>query len=89
MSLAARIGALFSPKKPEPSYPVLPQVRESGESTVRGVYLLGEVGGTPLIKLGLNQGVEVVERLHRELGPASAAAPELLDCTREELLERR
>jgi len=61
-------AALFAPKKPEPSYPQLPLVRESGESSVKGVYLIGEVGGTPLIKLGLNQGVAIIERLNQELG---------------------
>jgi thioredoxin reductase/ferredoxin len=49
----------------------MPLVHDSGESTVPGIYLLGEVGGTPLVKLGLNQGVEVVERLHQELGGGS------------------
>jgi thioredoxin reductase/ferredoxin len=73
------VGSLFAPRTPEPSYPLLPWVRESGESSVSGLYLVGEVGGTPLIKLGLNQGVEVAERLHEELGPGPADDPELLD----------
>jgi NosR/NirI family nitrous oxide reductase transcriptional regulator len=73
-------ATLFAPKRPEPSYPQLPLVRENGESSVRGVYLIGEVGGTPLIKLGLNQGVEVIERLHRELGePEKSSAEDLYD----------
>ena len=63
MSLSGRLVSLFAGKRPEPSYPVLPQVRDTGESSVRGLYLVGEIGGTPLIKLDLNQGVEVVERL--------------------------
>ncbi len=73
------VRALFAPKKPEPSYPRLPLVGENGESSVPGVYLVGEVGGTPLIKLGLNQGVEVIERLRRELGESSPAEGELYD----------
>jgi thioredoxin reductase/NAD-dependent dihydropyrimidine dehydrogenase PreA subunit len=72
-------ATLVSRKHPEPSYPRLPQVGEDGQSTVKGLYLIGEVGGTPLIKLGLNQGVDVAEALHRELGPGPADAPELLD----------
>jgi thioredoxin reductase/polyferredoxin len=79
LSLSGRLVSLFAGKRPEPSYPVLPQVRDTGESSVRGLYLVGEIGGTPLIKLDLNQGVEVVERLHRELGPASDDDPDLLD----------
>jgi thioredoxin reductase/Pyruvate/2-oxoacid:ferredoxin oxidoreductase delta subunit len=70
---------LTAPKKPEPSYPKLPVVSESGESSVRGIYLIGEVGGTPLIKLGLNQGVEAAEKLQRELGPAPDDDRHLLD----------
>ncbi len=74
------VAALFAAKKPEPSYPRLPRVRENGESSVRGVYLIGEVGGTPLIKLGLNQGVEVIERINQELGgPQEGSGEELYD----------
>lgn len=58
---------LLAPKTPEPSYPSLPWVAESGESNVPGIYLVGEVAGTPLIKLGLNRGVEVIEKVHAEL----------------------
>lgn len=54
---------LISKKKPEPSYPTLPAVDEYGESSVRGMYLVGEVAGVPLIKLGLNAGHEIVDRL--------------------------
>ena len=79
LSLSGRLVSLFAGKRPEPSYPVLPQVRDTGESSVRGLYLVGEIGGIPLIKLDLNQGVEVVERLHRELGPAPDDDPDLLD----------
>jgi len=78
--LQSAAAALFAPKTPEPSYPQLPLVRENGESSVPGVYLIGEVGGTPLIKLGLNQGVEVIEQLHRELGgPDDGSAEDLYD----------
>ena len=79
MSLSARVASLFAPKRPEPSYPALPQVRDDGESSARGIYLVGEIAGTPLIKLDLNQGVAVVERLQRELGPGPDDDPELLD----------
>ena len=74
-----RSAVLFAPKKPEPSYPRLPLVRESGESSVPGVYLVGEVGGTPLIKLGLNQGVEIIERFHRELEGSQRPEDDLYD----------
>jgi len=79
LSLSARVASLFASKRPEPSYPVLPQVRDHGESSVRGIYLVGEIAGTPLIKLDLNQGVAVIERLQRELGPGPDDDPDLLD----------
>ena len=41
---------LTEPKRPEPSYPVLPAADEKGQSSVDGVYLVGEVAGTPLIE---------------------------------------
>ena len=78
--IQAATAALFAPKKPEPSYPRLPLVRESGESSVPGVFLIGEVGGTPLIKLGLNQGVEIIDRLKRDLdGAAASESDDLYD----------
>lgn len=76
------LQTLFAPKKPEPSYPVLPAVRESGESSVPGVYLVGEVAGIPLIKLGLNAGHDVVDRLAPQLEAERSHGdddPELLD----------
>ena len=79
MKLSDWAASLFSKKQPDPSYPDLPLVRENGESTVAGLYLMGDVGGTPLIKLGLNEGVDVINRLHAELGTPSQIDPELLD----------
>ncbi|MCK5619986.1 MAG: NAD(P)-binding domain-containing protein, partial [Candidatus Krumholzibacteria bacterium] len=59
--------SLLGRRSLEPSYPVLPAVDEHGQSTVPGVYLVGEVAGTPLIKLGLNSGHELVEHLAPEI----------------------
>ncbi len=75
MKLSDWAAGLFSKKQPDPSYPDLPLVRENGESTVAGLYLTGDVGGTPLIKLGLNEGVDVINRLHAELGAHSQSDP--------------
>ncbi len=47
----------------------LPVTSESGESNVRGLYMVGEIAGTPLIKLGLNRGRAVIDHLVKaELG---------------------
>ena len=72
---------LLAPKRPEPSYPVLPAVSETGESSVRGVFLVGEVAGTPLIKLGLNAGFEAVEQLAPAIEAMRGQAddPDILD----------
>ncbi len=39
----------------------LPVLKDAGQSNVRGLYMVGEIAGTPLIKLGLNAGVDVVD----------------------------
>ncbi len=70
---------LVAPKRPEPSYPRLPEVSETGQSNIRGIYLAGEVAGTPLIKLGLNAGVDAIERIHTELGSTSSKEGDVLD----------
>lgn len=48
---------------PEPSYPLLPAANADGETSVPGIFVVGEVAGTPLLKLGLNAGVEMVDAL--------------------------
>ena len=58
---------LVAKKRPEPSYPRLPAVDASGQTTVPGLYAVGEVAGTPLIKLGINAGHEIAHTLAKEL----------------------
>ena len=67
MTTSQFAAKLFRPKRPEPSYPRLPQVDAQGQTTVPGIYAVGEVAGTPLIKLGLNSGHELAERLAKDL----------------------
>ncbi len=50
-------------QRDEPSYPSLPQTNQYGETTVSGLFVVGEVAGTPLLKLGLNAGVDVIDRI--------------------------
>lgn len=67
-TLQPTIRRLFAPKRIEPSYPALPEVETStGETNVPGIYTVGELAGTPLVKLGLNAGHDLVERLASEL----------------------
>ena len=74
-----QLRTMFGAKPPDPSYPVLPEIGENLESSIPGLYLTGDIGGTPLIKLGLNEGVDLANRLRAELGPPTETDPELLD----------
>ncbi|MHC4954454.1 MAG: NAD(P)-binding domain-containing protein [Planctomycetota bacterium] len=62
--------------RPSPSYPVLPDVRQSGESNIPGLYLLGDVAGKPLIKVGLNDGFDLANSLADELGDSARGTAE-------------
>jgi len=61
--IGAWMQRLLHPKASEPGYPKLPEVDDHGQSSVPGLYLAGEVAGTPLVKLGLNQGWERVDAI--------------------------
>ena len=80
--MAPALKQLFQKKMPEPSYPDLPYVSDSGESNIPGIYIIGELAGTPLVKLGLNAGHELMERIGPELqaghDPADEEAYDLL-----------
>lgn len=56
------LGKLFD-RKFDPAIVKLPQVNEKHESNIPGLYIIGEVSGIPLIKLGLNQGNNLTNRL--------------------------
>ena len=61
------LNTLTVKRSPGPSYPVLPTVDESGQTNVPGLYALGELAGTPLVRLGLNAGHDLVQGLVAEL----------------------
>ncbi|MCW5729879.1 MAG: cyclic nucleotide-binding domain-containing protein [Alphaproteobacteria bacterium] len=65
----ARLGAT-APRKfveacgivfPSPDPKALPEVSSTYESNVPGLYIIGALGGYPLIKQAMNQGYEVIE----------------------------
>ncbi|MFQ5823794.1 MAG: NAD(P)-binding domain-containing protein [bacterium] len=56
------VSRLFE-KKFDPAIVKLPQVNYKNESNIPGLYIIGEVSGTPLIKLGLNQGNRLINNL--------------------------
>ncbi|MFQ5605875.1 MAG: NAD(P)-binding domain-containing protein, partial [bacterium] len=55
----------------DPAIVKLPQVRENHESNIPGLYLIGEVRGTPLIKQGLNQGNCLINDLFESQPPSN------------------
>lgn len=79
----ARLGATparklvesFGVTFPNASVDAVPQVSASYESNVPGLYIIGALGGYPLIKQAMNQGYEVVEHI---LGNAVLPADEPL-----------
>ncbi len=46
-----------------PAQEILPIVDSRYESTVRGIFVIGDVTGLPLVKVAANQGREVVEKM--------------------------
>ncbi len=68
---------LWAPKRVEPSYPTLPEVDEAtGETNVPGIYAAGELAGTPLVKLGLNAGHDLIGRIGPELATSRRETPD-------------
>jgi NosR/NirI family nitrous oxide reductase transcriptional regulator len=57
----------------------LPQVGSDGQSNIPGIYVVGELAGTPLVKLGLNAGHELMQRLGPELQSKAGADGDLYD----------
>ncbi len=67
--IIARLGAI-APRKlvegfgvvfPSADPTAIPELSETYESNVKGLYIIGALGGYPLIKQAMNQGYEVVE----------------------------
>ena len=71
------IASLFD-NKFDPAIVKLPQVNQNHESNIPGLYLIGEVRGTPLIKLGLNQGNNLINQLFANK-PSNGLPGDVLD----------
>src|SRR5687768_7801263 len=103
--IIARLGAIpprklvegFGVKFPNADPTAVPELSETYESNVKGLYIVGALGGYPLIKQAMNQGYEVVEfALGRAVAPAdepllerkfaafgkSARVPEMIELIR-------
>jgi CRP-like cAMP-binding protein/Fe-S-cluster-containing hydrogenase component 2/thioredoxin reductase len=75
----ARLGAIpprklvesFGVRFPSDDPNCVPQLSDRYESNVKGLHIVGALGGCPLIKQAMNQGYEAVEfALGREVAPA-------------------
>jgi thioredoxin reductase/polyferredoxin len=56
-----------------------PIVSKTFESNVKGLYIIGDLAGAPVIKLAMAQGVEVIEMLAERSDMARPAEGDLLD----------
>ncbi len=77
--IIARLGGIpprklvesFGVKFPTSDPNAVPELSDTYESNVKGLYIVGALGGYPLIKQAMNQGYEVVESaLGRQVEPA-------------------
>jgi CRP-like cAMP-binding protein/thioredoxin reductase/ferredoxin-like protein FixX len=77
--IIARLGATpprklvegFGVRFPSADATALPELSDTYESNVKGLYVIGALGGYPLIKQAMNQGYEAVEfALGRSIAPA-------------------
>src|SRR4051812_38674807 len=77
--IIARLGATpprklvesFGVKFPSNDPNAVPELTDTYESNVKGIYIIGALGGYPLIKQAMNQGYEAVEfALGRSIAPA-------------------
>ena len=48
-----------------PPQEILPIVNSRYESSVRGIFVIGDVTGLPLVKVAANQGREVIEKMEQ------------------------
>jgi len=67
-TLVAKAKGLFDRSFDPETARKLPRVSAAGQSNIPGLYMVGEIAGTPLIKLGLNAGVDLIDRLAESLG---------------------
>lgn len=65
-NMASLFKSLFD-NKFDPATVKLPQVDQNGQTNIKGIYLIGEIAGKPLLKNAINMGYDIIERLYSEL----------------------
>ncbi|MCO4782630.1 MAG: NAD(P)-binding domain-containing protein [Candidatus Cloacimonetes bacterium] len=71
------LKVMFGPKKLGPSYPQKPLISDEFETNVKDLYIIGDLSGTPLIKLTLNQGYDLAHILKQKI--TSSEDPDIYD----------
>ncbi len=58
------LGIFDTRKEKIPDFEIpYPKINKKGESNIKGLYIIGDLGGKPVIKLAANHGVELMEHL--------------------------
>ena len=79
---------IFQPRKKKkkyfatvPAQEILPIIDRNFQSSVRGLYVIGDVTGIPLVKIAANHGVDIIEKMeaHGEFEPSQANHNAALD----------
>ncbi len=80
LNLFARYARWLHTRWPAGTVERLPEVRADGRTNVPGVYVAGDLTGTPLLKFSLDRGARAVRAIVRELSPRSeSGSSDLLD----------
>ncbi len=61
--MSSILNSLFD-EKFDPATVKLPKVGQNGQSNIKGIYLIGEIAGKPLLKNAINMGYDVIEKLY-------------------------
>ena len=65
------IRTLFGPKRLSSSYPELPLINDRFESNIKNLFIIGDLSGTALIKITMNQGFDLANQLQNQLDSTS------------------
>src|ERR1700754_4844098 len=77
--MLSQIGNLFQSILDSPNMASRrPEVNEHFESTVKGLYVVGDLSGAPVVKLAMAQGNDVAEHI-ASLADARSNNPEVFD----------
>jgi len=79
MSISELVSGLFAKRTLSPSYPDRPYVDDYFQSNIPGLYVAGDLSGTPLVKLTLNQGFDLANHLVDRLESEPSKAQDVLD----------